>query len=90
MPLEPRRLAPEPQMGPEAAAVANEDAQRMRAALEALTPDQRDALALRYAGDLPFAAVAQILGKSKPATKMLVQRGLRALRRYYEREQAHD
>ncbi|MGI8968754.1 MAG: RNA polymerase sigma factor [Chloroflexota bacterium] len=87
---EPGLLAPAPQLGPEAAAIANEDAQWMWAALEALTPDQRDALALRYAGDLPFAVVAHILGKSTPAAKMLVQRGLHALRRYYERDQAHD
>jgi RNA polymerase sigma factor (sigma-70 family) len=72
--------------GPEAVALTNERRREVRAALKELTADQRDALALRYAADLPFAAAAQALGKSEPATKMLVQRGLHALRREFERD----
>jgi RNA polymerase sigma-70 factor (ECF subfamily) len=74
------------QPDPEAWALVNEERRTVRVALEHLTPEQRDALALRYAADLPFAAVAQALGKSEPATKMLVQRGLQALRRQIERD----
>lgn len=77
-------------LGPEALAVAEEERQCVRNALRELTPDQRDALALRYAAELPFAAVARALGKSEPAAKMLVQRGLQALRRQYEKDASHD
>lgn len=73
--------------GPEAVALTNERGREVRAALKELTIDQQDALALRYAADLPFAAVAQALDKSEPATKMLVQRGLHSLRREFERDE---
>ena len=86
-PLDPSAEFPAGQPGPEALALTNESRDQVRAAMEHLTPDQRDALALRYAADLPFAAVAQALGKSEPATKMLVQRGLHALRREFERDE---
>jgi RNA polymerase sigma-70 factor, ECF subfamily len=78
------------QTGPETATLAQEEAEWIRAALDTLTADQRDALALRYAGGLSFAAVAQTLGKSEPAAKMLVQRGLQALRRTAEKDHSHD
>jgi RNA polymerase sigma-70 factor, ECF subfamily len=74
----------ERQPGPEAAAIANEESRRVHDALADLTAEQRDALALRYAVDLPFAAVAATLGKSEAAAKMLVQRGLQSLRRHLQ------
>jgi|SRR5947209_704738 len=76
--------------GPEALVMAGEERRQVQAALAELTADQRDALALRYAADLPFAAVALALGKSEPAAKMLVQRGLQALRRRYEKDLNDD
>jgi RNA polymerase sigma-70 factor (ECF subfamily) len=84
----PAALASAP--NPEAAALAREDGAQVLAALGKLTPDQRDALALRYDADLPFAAVARALGKSEPAAKMLVQRGLQALRRHYQKDATDD
>jgi RNA polymerase sigma-70 factor (ECF subfamily) len=57
-----------------------EAAMRLRLLLQGLPPDQRDALALRYGADLRFAEVGHALGRSESAAKMLVQRGLRALR----------
>ena len=74
----------EPSPGPEAAALSAETRRTIHAALATLTRQQRDALALRYAADLPFAEVAHALYKTEPAAKMLVQRGLHALRRYLE------
>lgn len=74
----------EPSPGPEAAALSTEARVAIHAALATLTREQRDALALRYAADLPFAEVARTLHRSEPAAKMLVQRGLHALRRYLE------
>jgi RNA polymerase sigma-70 factor, ECF subfamily len=76
----------EGQPGPEAAAIANEESRRVHDALAGLTAEQRDALALRYAADLPFAAVGATLGKSEPAAKMLVQRGLQTLRRHLQED----
>lgn len=48
-------------------------------ALEALTPDQREVLVLRYVADLPIAAVAAITGRTQGAVKMLQARGLEAM-----------
>lgn len=51
------------------------------AALRALPPAQRAAIALRYVDDdLPVRAVADALGKSRRATESLLARGLRSLR----------
>jgi RNA polymerase sigma-70 factor (ECF subfamily) len=72
--------------GPEDVALAHEDRLRVRAAIQELTPDQRDALALRFAGELPFSEVASALGKSEPAAKMLVQRALNSLRRLLQED----
>jgi RNA polymerase sigma-70 factor (ECF subfamily) len=49
-------------------------------ALEHLTDDRREALALRFFGGLAIADVAAVLGKGESATKMLVHRGLAQLR----------
>ncbi|HEX7160804.1 MAG TPA: SigE family RNA polymerase sigma factor [Trebonia sp.] len=52
----------------------------VRAALAALPRQQRAVLVLRYAEDLPVAAVAEILGCSAGAVKTHAYRGLRAVR----------
>ncbi|MDQ2744301.1 MAG: RNA polymerase sigma factor [Chloroflexota bacterium] len=70
--------------GPEMAALHAEEAAAVRRALLRLTHEQRDALALRYASELSFANVGQAMGKSEAAAKMLVQRGLQALRQQLE------
>lgn len=74
--------------GPEQLLVQREQNLSLRSAILNLTADQRDAIALRYVGELPFAEIAHILGKSEPASKMLVQRGLEALRRHITSEEA--
>jgi RNA polymerase sigma-70 factor (ECF subfamily) len=88
--LDPSGSLAAEQPGPEASALSQEEKEWVHAALGTLTADQRDALALRFAGDLSFAAVAQALGKSEPAAKMLVQRGLHSLRRNVEKDQRYD
>lgn len=92
-----RSISPQPvvaispeQPGPEVVVLRWEEGRRVRTALDQLTVDQRDALALRYAADLPFAAVAASLGKSEAASKMLVQRGLHTMRRLLEKDPPHD
>ncbi len=71
----------DPEPGPEQAAVTQEDRLRVRKALQGLTAEQRDALALRFAAELSFSEVGHAMRKSEPAAKMLVQRGLTAMRR---------
>jgi RNA polymerase sigma factor (sigma-70 family) len=66
--------------GPEVLAEEHERARHVRRLLEQLPPDQRDALALRYGGGLRFSEVGRSLGRSESAAKMLVQRGLAAMR----------
>jgi RNA polymerase sigma-70 factor, ECF subfamily len=86
VPLEAADSVHEPRPGPEALAVQREGHDAVRRAFEVCTPEQRDALALRYLAELSFAEVAVALGKSEPAAKMLVHRGLEALRHELERE----
>ena len=45
-----------------------------------LPKEQRDALALRFKADLSTARVAEVLGRSEGATRMLLVRALRTLR----------
>jgi RNA polymerase sigma-70 factor (ECF subfamily) len=52
--------------------------------LDALVPDQRDVLTLRYVGDLSVEQVADVLGKSRGAVKALQRRALATLRRRLE------
>jgi RNA polymerase sigma-70 factor, ECF subfamily len=87
VPLEAADGVHEPRPGPEALALQREGHDAVRRAFEVCTPEQRDALALRYLAELSFAEVAGALGKSEPAAKMLVHRGLEALRHELEREE---
>ena len=58
----------------------------LQRAIKRLPLDQRDALALRFFGGLGVRDVAEILGKSDGAVKMLVHRAVLALRESSERE----
>jgi RNA polymerase sigma-70 factor (ECF subfamily) len=55
-------------------------------ALQHLTADQRDALALRYAAGLPFTEIGRLLGKSDDAAQKLVHRAIDGLRRELVKE----
>ena len=52
---------------------------RMMAALELLPEDQREALRLRYLVGLPSKEIAQKLGKSSGATRVMISRALSRL-----------
>lgn len=60
---------------------------RLRRLLDALTPDQRDALLLRIVGDLSLEQAATALGKRVGAVTQLQRRGLASLRRELQREE---
>ena len=65
---------------PEQAAVQRGDLNRLRQLLALLPEERADALSLRYFSELSLAEVAQVMGKSEAAVKMLVYRGLQELR----------
>jgi RNA polymerase sigma-70 factor (ECF subfamily) len=58
--------------------------ERVAAALQAIAPDRAEALALRIFGGLPTAEVAEVLGKSPQAVKMLVYRAVQDLQERLE------
>jgi RNA polymerase sigma-70 factor (ECF subfamily) len=61
------------------AAVLNEQAERLGAALEALEPDHREVIALRKLEELSFKDVAARMGRSEDACRMLLARAMVAL-----------
>jgi RNA polymerase sigma-70 factor (ECF subfamily) len=56
-----------------------EEAYWLHMHISTLSPDQREAIRLRFFEDRPFAGVAQEMGRSEGAVKQLVRRALRAL-----------
>jgi RNA polymerase sigma-70 factor, ECF subfamily len=52
----------------------------VRRALNALSPDRRDALQLRFWGGLSTAEIAKVMGRRQGAVKMLVSRAVADLR----------
>ena len=65
-------------------ALARIDEAYLRHQLEALAPDQRDVLLLRFVGDLSLDEVAAAMGRTVGAVKALQQRALAAVRRNLE------
>lgn len=59
---------------------------RLVAAMEKLTPLQRDVIALRFTSELPIADVSRIMGKSEGAVKALQHSAIQALRRIMKRD----
>ncbi|HET9051628.1 MAG TPA: sigma-70 family RNA polymerase sigma factor [Candidatus Dormibacteraeota bacterium] len=58
-----------------------DEAHRIWAAIESLPMAQRTALTLKLGEDLKLAQIGEIMGKSEGAIKLLVHRGMIALRR---------
>lgn len=71
LPEHPGDAAPEPADG------------RLWAAVRALPPKQRHAVAYRYVADLAYADVARLLGTSEAAARRSAADGIKALRRTY-------
>ena len=59
--------------------ILDEQAQRLEAALEALSPDHREVILLRKFEELPFAEIGRRLGKTEDACRMLLARAMTAL-----------
>lgn len=68
------------QSSPSHRAIRREHAVLMAEAVESLTPEQREAIVLRYWHSMTLAEVAAAMHKSQPATVGLLHRGLAALR----------
>lgn len=67
--------------GPEDAALRAETVRETLLRVAQLPDDQRDALALRFAAGLRAPQIAAVLGKSDEATRALLSRALRRLRK---------
>lgn len=78
-----RRRRPEPAVDPEPEPLDGTPQPRdpaLWAAVRALPPRQRAAVALRYVGDLPYAEVGRVMGCSEDAARRSAFEGLRRLR----------
>lgn len=71
------------QSGPEEELLQDEEVKLLRDMLGRLPPEQRDVVSLRYAGELRFGQIAQVLGKTESAVRMIHYRALKALRNEY-------
>jgi RNA polymerase sigma-70 factor (ECF subfamily) len=60
--------------------ISRVEAARMWEVIDSLTEAQRTAVALRYGRDLPITAIAERMGRSEGAVKLLLNRGLAAVR----------
>lgn len=78
----------DPVEGPEAQIVRRGDLDRLGRALRELTERERDAIALRFASDMKFAEIGDVLELSAPAAKMLVWRAINKLRALFFGEEA--
>jgi len=67
--------------GPDAVSLREEELRELRAAIQRLTPDQREALILRYASGLSADEAAQIMGRQAGTIRGLTFRAIEALRR---------
>jgi RNA polymerase sigma-70 factor, ECF subfamily len=74
------RMLPDAGADPAEHAEANDRAAEVRAAVAALPHDQRQAVLLRFGGDLRNREIADIMGRSEGAVKLLTFRALTALR----------
>lgn len=66
--------------GPEEAAEASWRKEKIRAALEALPPEQREALVLMYLQGCSVQEIEELTGASESAVKMRLKRGREAMR----------
>jgi RNA polymerase sigma-70 factor, ECF subfamily len=88
-PTEPLGAIAEPSDGVqlEAISLRDEEIRELRAAIRRLTPDQQEALALRYGAGLSAEEAARVMGRQAGTIRGLTFRAIEALRRTYAREQ---
>ncbi len=70
---------------PEAAMIRAEDQREIAALIAQLPEDQREALALRFGAGLRAPQIAEALGKSDEATRAILSRAVRRLRKEWVR-----
>lgn len=68
---------------PETAALDNERLDRLRAVVATLDSDKRELLALRFAGGLTSAEIADVVGKREGAVKRQLSRIIQGVREQY-------
>jgi RNA polymerase sigma-70 factor (ECF subfamily) len=66
--------------GPEAIAEFNIEVERVKKAMEQLTPSQRDVLSLRFFGELTSKETASIMGKTDGAVREMQRAAIQKLR----------
>ncbi|HEX7173082.1 MAG TPA: sigma-70 family RNA polymerase sigma factor [Candidatus Limnocylindria bacterium] len=88
-PTEPLGAIAEPSDGVllEALSLRDEEIRELRAAIRCLTPDQQEALALRYGAGLSAEEAARVMGRQAGTIRGLTFRAIEALRRSLRREQ---
>jgi len=70
----------------ESASLHVEEVRELRAAIRRLTPDQQEALTLRYASGLTAEEAAQVMGRRAGTVRGLTFRAIESLRRHLVRE----
>lgn len=78
--------AAESGQGLEALSLREEERRELRAAIRGLTPDQQEALALRYAAGLSAEEAARVMGRQAGTIRGLTFRAIETLRRRMARE----
>jgi RNA polymerase sigma-70 factor (ECF subfamily) len=73
---------PADSVGLEALSVLGEEIRELRDAIRRLTPDQQEAIALRYAAGLSAEEAARVMGRQAGTVRGLTFRAIEALRRY--------
>jgi RNA polymerase sigma-70 factor, ECF subfamily len=83
-PTEPLGGVAEPAVGVglEALSVRGEEIRELREAIRRLTPDQQEAIALRYAAGLSAEEAARVMGRRAGTVRGLTFRAIEALRRH--------
>ena len=87
-PVEPLDTASEPrdEVGLEQISLRGEEIRELRQAIRELTPDQQEALALRYAAGLSAEEAAQAMGRRAGTVRGLTFRAIESLRRKLREE----
>ena len=73
---------PADSVGLEALSVLGEQIRELRDAIRRLTPDQQEAIALRYAAGLSTEEAARVMGRRAGTVRGLTFRAIEALRRH--------
>ncbi len=71
----------DPQFNPERQVMVREDYRRVQAALQKLTPEERDALSLTISSDLSYREIARVTGASEGNIKVRVHRARMKLKK---------